>query len=174
MGIQIKSLTLFNLDNIIELEVKCFFLFVIQYEIKSRKDMKNLLIYYILKQILQTYRYNSGMIVFYMSQACYNWLDEKDGIINKMDFKKVLNVITKKIPFPIIVSSLPYKKFEELLKSKSPEYDEIVNNYKFISDFLSKVIRVIKNLKFYKLDEKISNNIMEQLKIVTSFNSNES
>lgn len=169
MGKKIKSILLFNLDEIIQIEVGNLISFTTKYSITNRTDTQNLLIYYVLKRILEIYRDNRGMIVFYLSKSCYNWLDTNGAITRKLNFKKLINVFTKKIPFNIIISSLTFDKFESLMESNSPEYSEIVNDYRFISSYMTSIMRVIRSLRFHSLEESITQNLMEQIKIISTF-----
>lgn len=169
MGNRIKSILLFNLDDIIQEEVGNFITFTTKYAVTNHTDMKNLLIYYVLKHILQIYKENCGMIVFYLSKSCYNWLDTNGAIIKKLNFKKLIKVFTKKIPFNIIISSLTFDKFEGLMQSNSPEYSEVVNEYRFISSYMNSIMKVIKSLKFHSLEENLTKNLMEQIQIVSTF-----
>lgn len=94
------------------------------------------------------------------------------GIIRDMDFQRVVDIFTKKIKFPIVITSLSYTDFQNLLASNSPEYDEVINDYQFISDFWTEIMLLIKNLKFNSLDDKLSNSFLEQAEIISSFKKN--
>lgn len=166
---RIKSLVLSNLDDIFAIKVKELIVFISQNNITNTKDITNILTYYIFCEILKIYKSQSGMVMFYMSTKCYNWLQSDGGIIRDMDFKKVLDLFTKKIKFPIVITSLIFEDFQSMLSSNSPVYDELINEYKFISDFWEEIIKVIKNLKFYSLDETLQKNFSEHVYYITTF-----
>lgn len=167
---RIKSFVLFNLDETFAKRVKDLVVFITQNNITNHRDIVTILIYYVFCDILKTYKNNSGLILFYMSTKCHNWLLSDGGIVRDMDFKKVINLFTKKIKFPIVITSLSYEDFQSMLISNSPEYDEIINEYKFISDFWEEILKVIKSLKFYSLEENISQKFLEQVEYISTFN----
>ena len=169
MGIKIKSLRLFNLDDIFTKRVRDLVVFTTTNHITNQKDINTILTYYIFCDILKLYKEESGLILFYLSTKCYNWLLSDGGIIRDMDFQKVTDIFTKKIKFPIVVTSLSFIDFQNLLASNSPEYDELINDYQFISDFWTEIMLLIKNLKFHSLDEKLSNSFVEQEQIISCF-----
>ena len=169
MATKIKSLILFNLDEIFTERVKDLIVFVTKNNITNTKDITSILTYYVFTDILKTYKEESGLILFYLSTKCYNWLLSDGGIVRDMDFQKVTDIFTKKIKFPIVITSLSYTDFQNLLASNSPEYDELINNYQFISDFWTEIMLLIKNLKFNSLDDKLSNSFLEQAEIISSF-----
>ena len=104
-----------------------------------------------------------------MSTKCYNWLLSDGGIVRDVEFKKVIELFTKKIKFPIVITSLSYEEFKALLASNSPVYDEILNDYNFIGDFWEEILKVIKSLKFYTLDDELSRNFTEHVLITKTF-----
>lgn len=172
MATKIKSLILFNLDEIFTERVKDLIVFVTKNNITNTKDITSILTYYVFTDILKTYKEESGLILFYLSTKCYNWLLSDGGIIRDMDFQRVVDIFTKKIKFPIVITSLSYTDFQNLLASNSPEYDEVINDYQFISDFWTEIMLLIKNLKFNSLDDKLSNSFLEQAEIISSFKKN--
>ena len=169
MGTNIKSLNLFNLDDLFAAKVKDLIVFISQNKITNKKDVISILSYYIFCEILKIYKSQSGLVLFYMSTKCYNWLLSDGGIVRDVDFKKVIELFTKKIKFPIVITSLSYEEFKALLASNSPVYDEILNDYNFIGDFWEEILKVIKSLKFYTLDEELSRNFTEHVLITKTF-----
>lgn len=157
MATRVKSLNLFNLDETIASRVKDLIVFITKNNITNTRDISTILIYYVFSDILDTYKKQNGMILFYMSTKCYNWLMSDGGVVRDMDFKKLIDIFTKKVKFPIIITSLSFEEFKSLLASNSPEYDEIINDYNFISDFWGEIIKIIKSLKFFSLDDELSN-----------------
>ena len=169
MAINVKSLNLFDLDTVITTRVKDLIIFITHNNITNHRDITTILTYYIFTDILKAYKEESGLVLFYLSTKCYNWLLSDGGIVREMDFKKVAELFTKKIKFPIVITSLSFDEFKNLLASDSPEYDEIINDYSFISDFWTEIMLLIKSLKFHSLDEKLSNSFLEQLEIISTF-----
>lgn len=167
MGSKVKSLLLFNLDDIIASKVHELILFITKFSIKNQRDIGTILIYYILTSILQTHRNTKGMVLFYMSQKCCDWLEADSAIVRDMDFKRVIDVFLRKIKFPIIVSTLSFNDFEKLLNSNSPEYEEIINHYDFLSHYFNEVIKLIKKLEFYSLEEELVKNLTEIEKVLS-------
>ena len=172
MAARIKSLILFNLDKVVTTRVKDLIVFITSNSITNQRDITTILTYYIFCDILKVYKEENGLVLFYLSTKCYNWLLSDGGIVRDMDFKKVTDILTKKIKFPIVITSLSFDDFKNLLASNSPEYDEVINDYQFISDFWSEIIKVIKDLKFHSLDDKLSNSFVEQVEIISTFTKN--
>lgn len=168
-GELIKSLNLFNLDEIVSANAKKLLEFIFQYKIDNKQDIYSLFVFFNLSDIIDVYKNNEGMIVFYMSTKCHNWLLEDEGIIRGMDFKKFIKLITKRIRFPIIISNLSFSAFENMLKEDNPEYDEIVANYEFISSLYDDIINVIKQLRFYQLENELLSSVKEQIKLISTF-----
>lgn len=165
----IKSLNLFNLDEIVSLNAKKLLDFIFQYNISNKQDIYSLFVFYNLSDILDIYKNNKGIIVFYLSTKCHNWLLEEEGIVRGMDFKKFIKLITKRIRFPIIISNLSFIGFKHLLEEDNPEYDELISDYRFISSLFDDIIRVIKNLHFYQLENELLSSIKEQIKLISAF-----
>ena len=86
-----------------------------------------------------------------------------------VDYKKFFKIVMKTIKFPIVISSLPYQTFLVLMMSDCPEYDEILNSNKMFASVIPDLIKVIKKLKFYKLEDEFVKNIKEQIKCITVF-----
>ena len=173
MPTHIKSLNLFNLDEVFASKVKELIVFITKNNIANHKDVVNILIYYVFCELIKIYKEQSGLILFYLSTKCYNWLLSDGGIVRDVDFKKIIDLLTRKIKFPIVITSLTFDEFKTLLASDSPEYDEVINDYSFISTFFDEIIKTIKSLKFYSLDEELSNNFLEQLEIINTFKNHE-
>lgn len=169
MGIKLKSLNLFNLDDIISSKAKELIVFITKNSISNTRDITNIFIYYVFCELLEIYKKQNGLILFYMSTKCYNWLLADDGIVREMNFKKLVDLFTKKIKFPIVITSLSFEDFKSLLASNSPEYDEIINEYKFISDFWEEIMKTIKSLKFYSIDDELSKDFNRTIDIISTF-----
>lgn len=169
--VSIKSIILFNLDDIISASAKELIEFLFRYEVTNKQDIYSLFVYYNLSAILDVYKNNEGMIVFYLSTKCHNWLCEGDGIVRDMDFRKFIKLITKRIQFPIIISNLSFKGFEQMLSDNSPEYDELIADYQFISTYFDDIVSIIKKLKFYSIENELLKNMKEQIKLVSAFKS---
>lgn len=165
----IKSIVLFNLDEIISSNAKKLIEFIFQYNISNKQDIYSLFCFYNLSDILDVYKNNKGIIVFYMSLKCQSWLLEEDGIIKGMNFNKFIKLITKRIQFPIIISNLSFKGFQNILKENSPEYDELITNYKFLSTIYDDIADVIKKLKFYSIEDKLLKPVNEKIKLISTF-----
>ena len=164
---RIRSLILFDLKDTIIHSNKKVLEFISLYNITNKTDINNLFIYNVLLHILEIYKNNKGgLIVFYLSQNNFNELQEAKEEIN---YKKFIKLITNKIKFPIIISSLNFYYFCSLMKTNCPEYDEIVEEYTFLSSIFDDIIKIIKKLKFYKIEKDIVNNLKERFKLI-SFN----
>lgn len=50
-----------------------------------------------------------------------------------------------------------------------PEYDEIIENYVFLSGIFDDVVKTIKKLKFYKIENTFVKDLKNRLKLVLSF-----
>lgn len=55
------------------------------------------------------------------------------------------------------------------MMSDCPEYDELIDSYNTFSSVIPDLIKTIKKLKFYKLEEDFSKDIKEQIKCLTVF-----
>lgn len=161
---RIRSLILFDLKNVIIYSNKKVLEFIALYNITNKTDINNLFIYYSLSNIIELYKNNkNGLIVFYLSQEDFDILHEK----NDINYSRFIKIITKQIKFPIIISSLKFSYFCSLMATNCPEYDEIVENYVFISSIFDDIVKVVKNLKFYKIERNIVNDIKERFKIIS-------
>jgi hypothetical protein len=161
---RIRSLILFDLKNVIIYSNKKVLEFIALYNITNKTDINNLFIYYSLSNIIELYKNNkNGLIVFYLSQEDFDILHEK----NDINYSRFIKIITKQIKFPIIISSLKFSYFCSLMATNCPEYDEIVENYVFISSIFDDIVKVVKNLKFYKIERSIVNDIKERFKIIS-------
>ena len=161
---RIRSLILFDLKNVIIYSNKKVLEFIALYNITNKTDINNLFIYYSLSNIIELYKNNkNGLIVFYLSQEDFDVLHEK----NDINYSRFIKIITKQIKFPIIISSLKFSYFCSLMATNCPEYDEIVENYVFISSIFDDIVKVVKNLKFYKIERNIVNDIKERFKIIS-------
>ena len=77
--------------------------------------------------------------------------------------------ITKKIKFPVIISSLSFSYFCTSLAANCPEYDEIVESYITLPSIFDDIIKVIKKLSFYKLENELVFDLKNRFKILTIF-----
>jgi hypothetical protein len=162
---RIRSLILFDLKDTIIHSNKKVLEFISLYNITNKTDINNLFIYNALLHILEIYKNNKGgLIVFYLSQEVFNELQEAKEEIN---YKKFIKLITKKIKFPIIISSLTFHYFCSLMETNCPEYDEIVEEYIFLSSIFDDIIKTIKKLKFYKIEKDLVNNLKEKFKLIS-------
>lgn len=163
---RVRSLILFDLSSIIIHSNKKVLEFISLYDISNKTDINNLFVFFALSQILETYRTNkNGLIVFYLSQENYNNLQNKTEI----NYSKFIKIITKKVKFPIIISSLSFSYFCSLMASNCPQYDEIVENYIFLPSIFDDIIKLIKKLKFYKIEKELIINLKERFKLISMF-----
>ena len=103
---KVRSLILFDLKDTIIYSNKKVLEFVSLYDIKNKTDINNLFIYNALLHILEIYKNNKGgLVVFYISQENFNDLADSKEFIN---YKKFIKLITKKIKFPIIISTFDF------------------------------------------------------------------
>ena len=85
----------------------------------------------------------------------------------EINYNKFIKIITKRIDFPIIISRFSFEFFCKRLQSDCPEYDEIINNYKFLSTIFDDIIKLIKKLKFYKIEDDLVNNLKERFRLIS-------
>ena len=163
---RVRSLILFDLKNTIIYSNKKVLEYISLYNITNKTDINNLFIFFALSNILEIYKNNkNGLVVFYISQDDFNLLQE-NGDIN---YKKFIKIITKKIKFPIIISSLSFSYFCSLMATNCPEYDEIIESYTFISTIFDDIVKLIKKMKFYKLEKVFISDLKQRLKLITTF-----
>lgn len=163
---RVRSLILFDLKNTIIYSNKKVLEYISLYNITNKTDINNLFIFFALSNILEIYKNNkNGLVVFYISQDDFNLLQE-NGDIN---YKKFIKIITKKIKFPIIISSLSFSYFCSLMATNCPEYDEIIESYTFISTIFDDIVKIIKKMKFYKLEKVFISDLKQRLKLITTF-----
>lgn len=163
---RVRSLILFDLKNTIIYSNKKVLEYISLYNITNKTDINNLFIFFALSNILEIYKNNkNGLVVFYISQDDFNVLQE-NGDIN---YKKFIKIITKKIKFPIIISSLSFSYFCSLMATNCPEYDEIIESYTFISTIFDDIVKIIKKMKFYKLEKVFISDLKQRLKLITTF-----
>lgn len=161
---KIKSLILFNLKEIIIHSNKQTLEFISLYNIKNKTDINNIFVYNALLNILEVYKNNKrGLVCFYLSQDEFNYLLEPSEI----NYKKFIKIITKKIKFPIIISNLKFNYFCNKLEGDCPEYDEIIENYSFLSSIFDDIIKVVKHLRFYKIEKDLIQNLKERFKLIS-------
>jgi hypothetical protein len=164
---RVRSLILFDLENIVIHSNKKVLEFITLYNITNKTDINNLFIFYALLEILEIYKNNkNGLIVFYLSQNNFNILQEKGSDIS---YSKFIKIITKKIKFPIIISNLSFSYFCSMLASDCPEYDEIIENYIFLSSIFDDLVKIIKKLKFYKIENTFIKDLKNRLKLISTF-----
>lgn len=163
---RIKSLIVFDLKNTIIYSNKKILEFLTLYNITNKTDITNLFIFNALLHILEIYKeYKNGLIIFYLSQNDFNSLQEKGDV----NYAKFIKIITKKIKFPIIISNLNFYYFCKLMESDCPEYDEIIENYNFLSSIFDDIVKTVKKLKFYKIEKEMILNLKERFKLISSF-----
>lgn len=163
---RIKSLIIFDLKNTILYSNKKALEFINLYNINNKTDINNLFVFNALLHILEIYKENkNGLIIFYFSQEDFNELQDSKDI----NYSKFLKIIMKKIKFPIIISNLNFYYFCKLIESDCPEYDEILDNYNFLSSIFDDIIKIVKKLKFYKIEKEMISDIKERFKLISSF-----
>lgn len=163
---RIKSLIVFDLKNTILYSNKKVLEFINLYNINNKTDINNLFVFNALLHILEIYKENkNGLIIFYFSQENFNELQDSKDI----NYSKFLKIIMKKIKFPIIISNLSFYYFCKLIESDCPEYDEILDNYNFLSSIFDDIIKIVKKLKFYKIEKEMISDIKERFKLINSF-----
>ena len=163
---RIKSLIIFDLKNTILYSNKKVLEFINLYNINNKTDINNLFVFNALLHILEIYKENkNGLIIFYFSQEDFNELQDSKDI----NYSKFLKIIMKKIKFPIIISNLNFYYFCKLIESDCPEYDEILDNYNFLSSIFDDIIKIVKKLKFYKIEKEMISDIKERFKLISSF-----
>ena len=163
---RIRSLILFDLKDIIIHSNSKVLEFINLYNIKNKTDISNLFVFNALLKILEIYKSNkNGLIVFYISQNDFNQLREKSEI----NYSKFIKIITKTVNFPIIISNIGFSYFCSLMATNCPEYDEIIENYVFLSAIFDDLVKVIKKLKFYKIENDFILDLKNRLKLITSF-----
>lgn len=91
---------------------------------------------------------------------------KKSGDIN---YGKFLKIITKKIKFPIIISSISFSYFCTTLASDCPEYDEIIDSYIFLPSIFDDIVKVIKKLSFYKLEKELVSDLKNRFNLLSVF-----
>lgn len=162
---RVRSLILFDLKNIIIHSNKKVLEFINLYGITNKTDINNLFIYNVLVDILEIYTNNKGgYIIFYLSQDDFNDLNDSKTEIN---YKKFIKIITKKIKFPIIISSIGFYYFCKLMATDCPEYEEITASYCMLGEFLDDIIKIVKKLKFYKLEKELVSDLKKRFKLLT-------
>lgn len=163
---RIKSLIIFDLKNTILYSNNKVLEFINLYNINNKTDINNLFVFNALLHILEIYKENkNGLIIFYFSQEDFNELQDSKDI----NYSKFLKIIMKKIKFPIIISNLNFYYFCKLIESDCPEYDEILDNYNFLSSIFDDIIKIVKKLKFYKIEKEMISDIKERFKLISSF-----
>lgn len=163
---RIRSLILFDLKNIIIHSNSKVLEFIALYNLANKTDINNLFVFNALLEILEIYKNNkNGLIVFYLSQKDYDALHEKSDI----NYSKFIKIITKTVNFPIIISNIGFSYFCSLMATNCPEYDEIIENYVFLSTIFDDLVKVIKRLKFYKIENEFVKDLKNRLKTISSF-----
>lgn len=165
--VKIRSLLLFDLEPLIIESNNEVLKAMIEWGITNKTDISNLFIYNCIKRIITIYKCNKGgFLCFYINNEKYLELTENKFDIN---YKKFFKVIMKTIKFPIVVSSLPFETFLVLMMSDCPEYDEILSSNKSFANVVPDLIKVIKKLKFYKLENDFCKDLKEQIKCISIF-----
>lgn len=166
MGARIRLLNLFNLDEIIEDSAKRVHSLRVFGQVSNKRDLLILFIYFVFDSILKVYKENSGFITFYLSAETQNLLLQDGGIIEGVKCKKLHDLLTKKIKFPLIVSFAQFHDFCSLMSSNCPEYDELLERYKFMGELLPQITKEAKKLKFSKFAEELEQDIQTQLSVL--------
>ena len=88
---RIRSLILFDLENIVIHSNKKVLEFITLYNITNKTDINNLFTFYSLLEILEIYKNNkNGLIVFYLSQESFNSLQEDTEIKYSKFFCRIM------------------------------------------------------------------------------------
>lgn len=166
-AVKIRSLLLFDLEPLIIEANNEVLKLMVEWGLSNRTDISNLFIYSCLKRILNLYKTNKGgFLCFYLNDEKYVQLTTEKYDVN---YKKFFKVVMKTVKFPIVISTLPFETFLVLMMSDCPEYDELLDSNKLFSSVVPDLIKVIKKLKFYKLEEEFSKNLKEQIKCISLF-----
>lgn len=159
---KIKGLTVFDFSKIISNTNYKVLDFIFKYEITNKKDVNNLFLFYCFLEILEIYKNNNGLIIFYIQQ------NDVDSLIkdnSEIKYKSFINLLIKKIKFPILMGTLSFNSFCSILKTDCPEYDEIIDSYQFLPSFFDKVIKIVKSKKFYQIEREYINNFKNTFKL---------
>ena len=156
MATKVKSLNLFNLDEIIERHARNVLGLSIRYNIENKHDLFSLLTHGVLTDILEIYKKNEFcFIVFYLSTRMQNTLLEDGGVIRGVNCRGLNILLTRKIRFSIVVSSLRFDDLCKLLSSNCSKYQEIIEKYKFIHELVPEIVRACEQLKFFSISDEV-------------------
>lgn len=164
MATKVKSLNLFNLDEIIERHARNVLGLSIRYNIENKNDLFSLLAHGVLTDILEIYKKNEFcFVVFYLSTTMQNLLLEDGGVIRGINCKGLNILLTRKIRFSIVVSSLQFDDLCKLLLSSSSKYQEIIEKYKFIHELIPEIVKACEKLKFFSLSDDLKERLLKRI-----------
>lgn len=163
MGTQARLLNLFNLNEIVEKNAKKVHKLALFEEMTNKRDLFSLFCFYTLFDIVEIYKQHSGFITFWLSTDLQNELLKKEGYFDGVCCKRFMLLITKKIPFPLVISSIQFHDFCKLLSTNCPEYDEILERYKFMGELLPQIINEARKLKLSRFAKSLIADLNELL-----------
>ena len=164
MATKVKSLNLFNLDEIIERHARVVLGLSIRHNIENKNDLFSLLAYKVLTDILEIYKSNTyDFVVFYLSTKMQNRLLEDGGIIREINCKGLNILLTRKIRFSIVVSSVQFDDLCKLLSSNCSKYKEIIERYNFFNELMPEIIRACEKLKFFSISDDLKDELLGKL-----------
>lgn len=138
--------------------------YIFRYNIVNKTDITNLFIHFCFTEIINLYKNTSGLVAFYFSQDLKNKMEESDCEIK---YKKFLKIILKTLKLPLFISTFSYETVINLLRDDSPEYEEMMNEYKMMSEIYPKLVDTVKKLKFYKIEKEVVSDIKGQIKLIS-------
>lgn len=160
---QARLLNLFNLNEIVENNAKKVHKLALFEGMTNKRDLFSLFCFYTLFDIVEIYKQQSGFITFWMSTDLQNELLKKEGYFDGICCKNFILLITKKIPFPLVISSLQFDDFCKLLSTNCAEYDEILEHYKFMGELLPQIINEARKLKLSRFAKSLIADLNELL-----------
>lgn len=164
---KVKSIYFINLEEIIYKSNQKCIKFIAEFNTNNKKDLTNLFLHYFIYHILEIHSNNKNLlIILYMNQDIMNNLIINNDLIN---YKKFIRLITKTIKFPLVISTIDYITFFNLLNSDCAEYDEIVNNYIFLTDLFPKLVKYVKSLNFTKIENDFIIDLKRKMQTLITF-----
>lgn len=150
---KVKSLYVVNLGDLVREVNESVLQFKIDYNIDSVNDLTNLFAARMLARMVDIYKSVRGsFIVFYLYEH-----ERKEMLADKslVNYKKYLNIIEKKVDFPLYTSSLKYESFVRMLGKDCPEYDEIINSHRSFAACHDKLAAITRRFKYKQIHAEL-------------------
>lgn len=162
----VRSLYVVNLAELVREVNASVIHFMNEYGITSTNDLTNLFISRMLERMTVVYKEVRGrFIVFFLNVVDREKMLAVKDVVN---YKRFLNIVEKRVKFPLCKSTLSYNAFVKMLFTNCPEYDEIMTKHKSFAECFPAFAEIVRKFKYRKINEEIVKDLREVSLLVSS------